>query len=244
MAPPKQKEASQSVRPTRVKTRSRVHMEEGEQQPLEIINVRRNPISRHNTSEPNTYTGRNPTVGTKGTNIDISTEVQEQLNQDAETLKEVQPENTEAAPKVNGMTPNLKTAVEPNESQMTISDHPTEGTVEDVSSWLEWYTEEQPEAAGTSSQPPPPQKDKIQIPRSPRKKPATEIILPWIPDGVQVGPDLLGYIGKLKYSDHDVADEDKFLELAKRVYMETVGTNPFGEPISQPLQWETGLEKT
>jgi hypothetical protein len=26
--------------------------------------------------------------------------------------------------------------------------------------------------------------------------------------------------------------------------METVGTNPFGEPISQPLQWETGLEKT
>jgi hypothetical protein len=26
--------------------------------------------------------------------------------------------------------------------------------------------------------------------------------------------------------------------------METVGTNPFGEPINQPLQWETRLEKT
>jgi hypothetical protein len=26
--------------------------------------------------------------------------------------------------------------------------------------------------------------------------------------------------------------------------METVGTNPFGEPIDLPLQWEIGLEKT
>jgi hypothetical protein len=53
----------------------------------------------------------------------------------------------------------------------------------------------------------------------------------------------LGHIGKLKYLDHDVADTDKFLELAKRVYMETMGTNRVGEPIDQPLQWETGLEK-
>ena len=67
-------------------------------------------------------------------------------------------------------------------------------------------------------------------------------MLPHIPDGVQVGPDFLGHIGKIKYSDHDIANEDKFLELSKRVYMETVGTNPFGEPIIQPLQWETGLE--
>jgi hypothetical protein len=55
---------------------------------------------------------------------------------------------------------------------------------------------------------------------------------------------LLGQIDKLKYSDHDVADTDKFLEFAKRVYLETVGINPIGEPIDQPLQWETGLEKT
>ena len=54
----------------------------------------------------------------------------------------------------------------------------------------------------------------------------------------------MGYIGKLKYSDHDVADKEKFMEIAKRVYMETVGSNPFGELINQPLQWETGLEKT
>jgi hypothetical protein len=116
--------------------------------------------------------------------------------------------------------------VEPDESQTTISDHPAGETGEDVSDWPEWYTEEQPEATGTSSQPPQQQKDKIQIPRSPRKKPATEIVLPRIPEGVQVGPELLGHVGKLKYSDHDVADEAKFPELAKRVFLQTTGTNP------------------
>jgi len=55
---------------------------------------------------------------------------------------------------------------------------------------------------------------------------------------------LLGHIDKLKYSDHDVADIEKFLELAKRVYLEIVVTNPVGEPIDQPLRWAMGLEKT
>jgi hypothetical protein len=177
----------------------------------------------------------------EGMNVDMSTEAQEPQNQDAETLKEVQPENTEAAPRVNGTMLNLEATVEPDESQTIVSDHPLEGTIEDVPGWSEWYAKEQPEATGTSSQPPPPKKDKHQVPRSPRKKPAAEIMLPRIPDGVQVGPDLLGHIGKLKYSDHDVADTDKFLELAKRVYLETVGTNRVREPVDQPLQWETGL---
>jgi hypothetical protein len=168
---------------------------------------------------------------------------QEPQNQEAETLKEMQPEHTEAALKVNGTTSKPTTTVEPDESQTTISDHPAGETVEDVSAWPEWYTEEQPEAAGTSSQPPQQKKDKIQIPRSPRKKPATEIVLPRIPEGVQVGPELLGHIGKLKYSDHDVADEAKFLELAKRVFIQTTGTNRVGEPIDQPYQWATGLQK-
>jgi hypothetical protein len=61
---------------------------------------------------------------------------------------------------------------------------------------------------------------------------------------VQVEPDLLGHIKKLKYSDHDVADTDKFPEFSKRVYLHTVGVNAVGEPIDQPLQWERGLEKT
>jgi hypothetical protein len=160
------------------------------------------------------------------------TEVQEQLNRDAETLKKAQPENAEASLRVNGTKPIQELAVEIDESQTTISDHPQEGTVDDVTGWLEWYIEEQMEVTGTLSEPPPPQKDKIQIPRSPHMKLVAESILPWILNGVQVGPDLLGYKGKLKYSDHDVAEEDKFMKLAKRVYMETVGTNPFGELIS------------
>jgi hypothetical protein len=58
-----------------------------------------------------------------------------------------------------------------------------------------------------------------------------------------VKPDLLGHIEKLKYLDHDVIDTDKFPEFMKRVYLQTMGVNAFGEPIDQPLQWAMGLEK-
>jgi hypothetical protein len=64
-----------------------------------------------------------------------------------------------------------------------------------------------------------------------------------IPEGVRVKSDLLGYVEKLKYSDHDVTDTDKFPEFAKKVYLQTVGLDPFGEPVHQPLQWAAGLEK-
>jgi hypothetical protein len=47
---------------------------------------------------------------------------------------------------------------------------------------------------------------------------------------------MLGHIEKLNYSDHDVTDMDKFSEFAKKVYLETVGIGPFGEPIKQPSQ--------
>jgi hypothetical protein len=174
---------------------------------------------------------------------EIPVEVQEPQNQEEETLKEVQLENTTTTPKVNGMMPNPKKSVEQDESQTTISDHPAEGMVEYVLAWLEWYTKEQPKASRTSSQPPPPTKDKIQIPRSPCKKPAAKIVLPHIPARVQIGPELLGHIGKLKYSNHDVVDEDKFLEIVKRVFLQITGINPVGEMIDQPLQWATRLEK-
>jgi hypothetical protein len=94
-----------------------------------------------------------------------------------------------------------------------------------------------------SSQTPLVKKDKIQIPRSPHKKHATKIILPHIPEGVQLGPELLGHIGKLKYSYHDVADEAKFSELSKRVFIQTIDTNRVGKLIEQPLQWVVGLQK-
>jgi hypothetical protein len=67
-------------------------------------------------------------------------------------------------------------------------------------------------------------RDKIQIPSSPRKKPAAEIFLPRIPAGVQEGPKLLGHVGKLKYSDHDVVDKAKFPELVQRVFIQTIDT--------------------
>jgi hypothetical protein len=61
----------------------------------------------------------------------------------------VQPENTEENLKVNGMTSNLTTAVEPDESQTTISEHPAGETIDDVLTWPEWHTEEQPKVTGT-----------------------------------------------------------------------------------------------
>jgi len=64
---------------------------------------------------------------------EILAKVKEPQNQEEETLKEMQPEHIEAAPKVNGMVPKLTTTVEPNESQTTILGHPTGETVEDVS---------------------------------------------------------------------------------------------------------------
>jgi hypothetical protein len=69
-------------------------------------------------------------------------------------------------------------------------------------------------------------------------------VLPCIPEGVQVEPQLLGHVGKLKYSDHDVSDDTKYPELAPRVYMQNIVVNQLGETISQPHQWAVGLDRT
>jgi hypothetical protein len=50
-------------------------------------------------------------------------------------------------------------------------------------------------------------------------------------------------VEKLRYSDHDVTDTDKFLEFTKKVYLQNVGIGPFGEPINQPVQWATRVAK-
>jgi hypothetical protein len=83
-------------------------------------------------------------------NIDTPVATQEPQNQEEETLKEMQPENTKVAPKVNGMAPKPTTAVEPDESQTAISEHLIGDMVKDVSVWTEWVTEAQPEATGSS----------------------------------------------------------------------------------------------
>jgi hypothetical protein len=95
----------------------------------------------------------------------------------------VQLDNTEATLKDNGMTLNPIAVVELDESQTTISEHPTWETIDDVLALMKWHTEGQLKVAITSIQPPQP-KDKIHIPSSPCKKPATKIILPRTPAGV------------------------------------------------------------
>jgi hypothetical protein len=57
-------------------------------------------------------------------------------------------------------------------------------------------------------------------------------------------PDILGCVDKLKYSDHDVTDRDKFPEFAPQVYMERKGTSSSGVPILEPKQWIAGLYNT
>jgi hypothetical protein len=56
-------------------------------------------------------------------------------------------------------------------------------------------------------------------------------VLPRIPEGVQVEPQLLGQVGKLKYSDHDVSDDTKYPELVPRVFMQKIEVNQLGEMI-------------
>jgi hypothetical protein len=127
----------------------------------------------------------------------------------------------------------MEAPTQPAESQMTISAQPIEETAMNSFTWPEWLMGEQLKVVGTSNQTPQ-HEDKVQIPSSPRKKPAAEIILPHIPTGVHVEPELLGHVEKLKYSEHDVSDETKFSELAQRLIMQTITVNQLGETIIQP----------
>jgi hypothetical protein len=95
MAPPKQAEASQTTRKTRVQTRSRGQAEEGEQQPPEIINVDEIPSPDTTPVNPTPILEEIQQPTPEGTSKEIPAEIQEPQNQETETLKEVQPENTE-----------------------------------------------------------------------------------------------------------------------------------------------------
>jgi hypothetical protein len=166
-------------RHSRIRTRAQVQSQESEQQPPEVVNVDEIPSPDTTPVNPTPMVEETQQPTPEGMNVDMPAEAQEQQNQDAETLKEVQPENTEAAPRVNGMMMNQEATVEPDESQTTVSDHPPEGTVEDVTGWPEWYSEVQTMEAGTSSQPLP-KKDKQQVPRSPRKQPVAALVFPHV----------------------------------------------------------------
>jgi hypothetical protein len=80
MAPPKKFEAIQTTIKTRVHTRSRVHVEEGEQQPLEIVNVKKLPSLDIAPVNPIPILEETQHPKTEGTNIDIPEEIQEPQN--------------------------------------------------------------------------------------------------------------------------------------------------------------------
>jgi hypothetical protein len=65
-----------------------------------------------------------------GMDIERPEEGKGQQNEDAGS--QVQSKNPEEALRVNGTTPNQEAAVEPKESQTTMSKHPQKGEMEDV----------------------------------------------------------------------------------------------------------------
>jgi hypothetical protein len=76
------------------------------------------------------------------------------------------------------------------------------------------------------------------------KQDATTIVFPRILEGVCVAANMLGHVEKLRYLDHDVTDKNKFPKFSKKVYLDTMGIGHFGEPITQPKQWEARLANT
>jgi hypothetical protein len=59
-----------------------------------------------------------------------------------------------------------------------------------------------------------------------------------------VDPQLLGHVGKLSFSDHDVEYDTKYTELAPQVFMQKIVVNQLGQSITQPHEWATRLDIT
>jgi hypothetical protein len=97
-----------------------------------------------------------------------------------------------------------------------VLEQPWKGAVEDVNGQPKQAIEEKTMEVGTSSQPPW-RKFKQMVPRSPHRKSTATIVFPCMPEGVSVKEDLLGYVKKLRYSDHDVMDTNKFPTFSKKV---------------------------
>jgi hypothetical protein len=55
---------------------------------------------------------------------------------------------------------------------------------------------------------------------------------------------MLGFVNKMKYDDHGVADMGKFPEFTQQVYMEIKGEGPLEDLILGPKQWIAGLYNT
>jgi hypothetical protein len=187
MAPPKLAKPGQTTRLTRVQTRSRGPLEENEQQKPKIININEIPSPKEIPVDPTLILEDIQQPQVEAMEQDTPASLQELQNKEVETQQELQPEHTEAAIEVNGMTQNLGEEEKPDETQAPDLGQPTEDTTGTTWAWPGWMIGEQPGVAGTLSQPTQ-QEDKVHIPSSPCKKLTTEIVLPRIPEGVQVDP--------------------------------------------------------
>jgi hypothetical protein len=118
-----------------------------------------------------------------------------------------------------------------------------EGLVEDIINQPDSTTEERQMKAGTSTKMPR-IKGKHPMAQSPHTQPNAKIFLPCISKGVQAMHSLLGYVEILQYLDHDVVNAGKLLDFVQQVYLESIGTSPFGDPILQPKPWATILTNT
>jgi hypothetical protein len=59
-----------------------------------------------------------------------------------------------------------------------------------------------------------------------------DITLPYIPNAVIYANDMLGKVPNMRHVDHDVHDEEKFLDLAEENYLINTGEiGPLGKPI-------------
>jgi hypothetical protein len=172
MAPPKPTEASQTARPTRVQTRSRGPLEENEQQQPEIIDIDEIPSPERIPVNSTPILEEIQQPQAEAMKVDTPAAVQVPQNEEVETQQEVQPKSTEAALEVNETTQNLEAPAQPAESQMTISGQPAEEITANASGLARMADGGTTKSCWNFNQPPQ-QEDKIQIPSSPRKKPAT-----------------------------------------------------------------------
>jgi hypothetical protein len=56
--------------------------------------------------------------------------------------------------------------------------------------------------------------------------------------------EMVGGVDGLKYSNHDVSDVIKFLDLGAQSYLESRGEGPSCAPLLEPAQWIMGLYNT
>jgi hypothetical protein len=62
-----------------------------------------------------------------------------------------------------------------------------------------------------------------------------DITLPYLQEAFIMVDDMLGKVPKIRYTDHDVRDVAKFLELVEESYLINTGEiGPLGKPILEP----------